>query len=379
LGMGIIFIILIILILAGAFVSRRSRFLSRGKESGLSLAAIVESSSDAIIGVTPEGIIDHWNAGAEQIYGYLVREAIGQPVSLIVPPERSDEAKDILEKILHGELVRNYETVHKRKNGSVFHVSLAVSPVRNDRGDIVGVSGIGRDITQRKRLEWAKDQFLGTVSHELRTPVATLKAAIDNLRDGCVGPLSEQQQKGVEIAARAADRLSKIVVKVLELSQLESGKAHLMRGQINCVSLLEDIVRGLKDNKEKVIALNIDPRKIFPSILADEEMVRQVVSNLIENALRYAKGKVGVTLYAENGSVQVTVEDDGPGISSENFERLFHRFEQVNRPIGGGGYKGTGLGLAICKEIIELHGGKIWVDSVPNQGSRFHFTLPSKT
>gem|GEM_PF-7079343 len=377
--MGIIFIILIILILAGAFVSRRSRFLSRGKESGLSLAAIVESSSDAIIGVTPEGIIDHWNAGAEQIYGYLVREAIGQPVSLIVPPERSDEAKDILEKILHGELVRNYETVHKRKNGSVFHVSLAVSPVRNDRGDIVGVSGIGRDITQRKRLEWAKDQFLGTVSHELRTPVATLKAAIDNLRDGCVGPLSEQQQKGVEIAARAADRLSKIVVKVLELSQLESGKAHLMRGQINCVSLLEDIVRGLKDNKEKVIALNIDPRKIFPSILADEEMVRQVVSNLIENALRYAKGKVGVTLYAENGSVQVTVEDDGPGISSENFERLFHRFEQVNRPIGGGGYKGTGLGLAICKEIIELHGGKIWVDSVPNQGSRFHFTLPSKT
>ncbi len=378
-GMGIIFIILIILILAGAFVSRRSRFLSRGKESGLSLAAIVESSSDAIIGVTPEGIIDHWNAGAEQIYGYLVREAIGQPVSLIVPPERSDEAKDILEKILHGELVRNYETVHKRKNGSVFHVSLAVSPVRNDRGDIVGVSGIGRDITQRKRLEWAKDQFLGTVSHELRTPVATLKAAIDNLRDGCVGPLSEQQQKGVEIAARAADRLSKIVVKVLELSQLESGKAHLMRGQINCVSLLEDIVRGLKDNKEKVIALNIDPRKIFPSILADEEMVRQVVSNLIENALRYAKGKVGVTLYAENGSVQVTVEDDGPGISSENFERLFHRFEQVNRPIGGGGYKGTGLGLAICKEIIELHGGKIWVDSVPNQGSRFHFTLPSKT
>ena len=230
---------------------------------------------------------------------------------------------------------------------------------------------------ERRRLEKIKDEFISTVSHELRTPLSVVKAAVANLRDGIVGEMSPDQKKVIAMTSRNIDRLGRIINDLLDLSRLESGKARINLHSVQEVSLIHDTIHGFhQEASQHKIRLLEEVPKNLPDVYADPDMVIQVLNNLFHNAIRFAKTKVLITAKEIDSGIQVSVVDDGPGIPKDKLGDLFKKFVQLDRPMGGAGYKGTGLGLAISKEIIDLHHGKIWVESSKGQGTAFHFTLP---
>ena len=232
------------------------------------------------------------------------------------------------------------------------------------------------DITVKKRLDTLKEEFMVAVSHEMRTPLTVVKVAVDNLLEGAVGPLSEPQFKIIDIARNNCNRLARIINNVLDISRLESGKAKLNLQVHHPKQLLEDFVKNVERSEENnTLLLVTECTSDVPEFKADLDMLHQVLTNMISNAFRYARSRIIIRVQPLNEEIQFSVIDDGPGIPGEHRRTIFDKFEQVNRT-SGSGYKGTGLGLAICKDIIEIHKGRIWVESEFGRGSAFHFTLP---
>lgn len=239
------------------------------------------------------------------------------------------------------------------------------------------ILNIARDITERKSLERMKEEFVFTVSHELRTPLAIVKALLGNLQAGTAGELNDKQQESLGMTVRNVNRLTRLINDLLDFSRLESGKAKINRKACKIASVLEE---ALGDFREKSLTQNImlesSIQEHIPTMYVDSDMLLQVVFNLLDNAFRYAKSKVMLSCRLQGSELEVKVCDDGEGIHKEGLSVLFNKFQQINRPSGGAGYKGTGLGLAICKEIIRLHQGKIWAESEVGKGACFVFTLP---
>lgn len=233
-----------------------------------------------------------------------------------------------------------------------------------------------RDITERKQLDRLKDEFLGTVSHELRTPLSIIKVALDNLNDNAIRT-EQGQAEAIQMITRNTNRLSRMIDNLLDISRLESGRVKIKLQSIKLNPLIQEVIHNLDvEAQEKHIHFKIKLPEVLPSATADPDMLEQVMYNLLDNALRFAKEQVEICAQCNDSAIEVTVTDDGPGIPTEEISTLFNKFIQVRRPIGGSGYKGTGLGLAICKQILQVHNGKIWVESSPGSGARFHFTLP---
>lgn len=234
------------------------------------------------------------------------------------------------------------------------------------------------DITERKRLDRLKDEFLSTVSHELRTPLTIVKGALSNVVDGIAGPLNEKQEYVLRTADRNCDRLARIINDLLDLSRLESGKARLNRSETDIAGLVSDATENFAlIAAENEITLRTDIPTNVGSVYADGDMITQVLTNLLDNAIRYCEGEVSARVSSSNeGFIDVSITDDGRGMSVEEQKKLFNKFAQMHRIAGGAGYKGTGLGLSISREIVEMHQGKIWVESVVGKGSTFHVSLP---
>jgi len=236
---------------------------------------------------------------------------------------------------------------------------------------------IARDITERKSLEKMKEEFVFTVSHELRTPLSIVKAFLGNLQAGTAGSLNEKQSEILETSVRNVNRLTRLINDLLDFSRLESGKAKINRKASAIPALFNEI---LDNFEEKSRAFHIRLERELPSELPvlyiDPDMIVQVVFNLLDNAFRFAKSRVSLSCALRGQDLEVRISDDGPGISPEGLSLLFNKFQQIDRPSGGAGYKGTGLGLVICKEIVHLHQGKIWAESAAGEGASFHFTLP---
>lgn len=228
---------------------------------------------------------------------------------------------------------------------------------------------------ERSKLEKLKDEFVSTVSHELITPLTIMKGGVDNLKLGVAGPLNPRQQEILNGVLKNVDRLAKILKDILDLSRLEIGHLRINRVQVNPKSLIEEVVAIFQNElKDKKIA--IEQNVNCSTMLADQGSINQVLTNLLSNALHYARSKISLTAEKVDGSICISIMDDGIGISKEDQGKLFNKFQQINRQEGGQGYKGTGLGLAICKEIIDLHKGKIWVESDLGQGAKFSFSIP---
>lgn len=237
----------------------------------------------------------------------------------------------------------------------------------------------GQDVTERRKLDQLKDEFVSTVSHELRIPLTIVKGAVSNLRDGVLGVLSEKQRDGIEIAARNVDRLQRLISDLLDLSRLESGKARVRFQKLHLAALVKETFKNFqRAAKKRGLLLQSHLLPALPDAFGDLDMVHQVLNNLMDNALRYAKTKISIEIQevSSPNKLRLAVLDDGAGIVEANHQIIFDRFKQIERPMGGGGYKGTGLGLTIAKQIVERHAGKIWVESNPGKGAHFYFTLP---
>jgi PAS domain S-box-containing protein len=347
---------------------------SRMEEKLQQLAAIVESSDDAIFATTLEGLIQTWNPGAQRLYGYSRDEVLGKHVSLL--HSRPEQETALMEKIAKGDRVSQLETVKLTKDGRQIDVSLTVSPILDLQGQRIGVSRIARDITDRKLLDRMKDEFVGTVSHELRTPLTAIKGFIELVLDGDAGPVPDTQREFLEVAARNADRLGSLINDILDVSRIESQRLEIRVDPTDLVAVLADVVstfRVMAHNKG--LSLKQDVANL-PKVLGDASRLVQVFSNLLSNAIKYTpKGEVGVRAVLTDAGVEVVVHDSGIGLTEEEIGQLFTKFFRGRNPVvteSGG----TGLGLVIAKAIVEKHQGTIDVESRPGEGTRFRVVLP---
>jgi PAS domain S-box-containing protein len=345
---------------------------------------LVDNAGDAIISTDVEDRILTWNHGAEVIFGYSKEETIGRSLTILLPSRRAEELVEIRDKVRLTGVIRNLEVRRIRKDGIVIETSLAVSPIRDKDDNVIGFLHLARDITEKKRyehrlkeLDQMKSAFVSNVSHELRTPLTAIKASADNMLDRLLGDLTEKQAGYLTRIKSNSDRLARLINDLLDLSTIEAGKINLRPTNVPMITLVKEAAESLRPAAiEKLIDLKVvcaDPGLIA---WADRDKVIQVLINLIGNALKFTppRGTVTVAVTKNDASwTQISVTDTGPGIPVEEVNKVFGRFYQVDRT-----GKGTGLGLTISKALVEMHGGKIWVESEAGKGSTFYFTLPAE-
>jgi two-component system phosphate regulon sensor histidine kinase PhoR len=233
-----------------------------------------------------------------------------------------------------------------------------------------------QDLTELRRLETVRRDFVANISHELRTPTASIKALAETLRDGAIDDPSVAKDFLAKINAEA-DKLTQMVQELGDLSRIESGEAPIQSKPFNMAEAIEQAVGRLKAQADRAgLSLSVEPVSPLPQALGDRDRVEQVLVNLIHNAIKFTPpgGTITVSAKATIDDILVSVSDTGVGISADDLPRIFERFYKADRARTGGG---TGLGLAIAKHIVEAHGGRIWAESVEGKGSTFSFTLPS--
>jgi signal transduction histidine kinase len=265
------------------------------------------------------------------------------------------------------------------ENGRVVLVHLAPVVWRNE---FLGTVSIFRDITHEVELDRLKSEFVATVSHELRTPMTSIRGYVDILLMGAAGALNENQSHFLDIVKSNTERLNILVNDLLDVSRIEAGRVMLSVHPVDMGAVAEEVLANAlrrSQDENKPMDISIDVEKPLPQIMADPERIRQILSNLVDNAYNYtpAQGSIQICLRKVNGNVQVDVKDSGIGISIEQQDRVFERFFRGEDPLVLA-TPGTGLGLPIVKQLVEMHRGKIWMKStgIPGQGSVFSFTLP---
>ena len=384
----------------------------RAEETVVQLAAIVESTDDAIAGTALDGKILSWNAGAERLFGYTADEVIGKPAAALVPTERMHELKTVARRVNAGEGVEAHQTRGLRKDGTEVDVSLTVSPIRDSMQRVTGAAVVARDITHVKRqqsqlqnllakervartdaeaaqqalaeqnerlreLDRLKDEFISLVSHELRTPLTSIRGYLELLLDGGAGALSEDQNRFLAVVDRNSRRLMQLVGDLLFLAQVEAGKLQLELGDVNLDDVVSESVEAAKPlADEKGIELHVS-LEATPIMVGDRGRLAQVLDNLVSNAIKFTTdgGSVQVRLSSTDEEALIEVVDTGIGIAADDqaqlFERFFRSSEATERAIPG-----TGLGLTIVKAIVERHEGSIEVESKEGSGTTMRVRLP---
>ena len=349
---------------------------------------LVENAGDTIVSTDREDRILTWNRAAEVIFGYSKEEAIGKKLDMLLPPGHLRELEEIRNKVQLAGLIRNLEVRRKRKDGAIIDVALAVSPIKDKDDNVIAFLYLAKDITEKQRyeqrlkeLDKMKSDFVSNVSHELRTPLTAVKGSVDNMLDGLTGLLNEKQSRYLTRIKSNADRLTRLINDILDLSRIEAGKIDLQPAVLPLVTLAKEVTEGLRPVAvDKLISLEVASPDASVTAWADRDKVIQVLMNLIGNAVKFTPthGKVSVTV-ERNGDewVQTSVADTGPGIPLEEANKIFDKFYQIAQA-GKQKARGTGLGLAISKALVEMHGGRIWVESEVGRGSTFFFTLPAQ-
>lgn len=360
-------------ILALAF----ERFASEQELS--KIASIVDSSDDAIISSTIDGDIISWNRGAEKLYGYSSKEAIGRKLRIIVPRDKLEEYKEIMEVVKMGEGVDHLETVRCRKDGRRIDISVTISPRKNEAGEVIGNSAIARDISVTKELERRKDAFISMASHELKTPITGLKAFNQVLLKKFEGSTDTQTRHFLYKMDLQIDRLSNLVGELLDLSKIQLGKLDLEKSHFDFIDFIKEVVEEFQAATEShQIKTNFNDLETL-TVFGDKFRIGQVVSNLLSNAIKYSPDAdvVDLTVKSHDNSVVVEVRDYGIGIAKKHQDKVFDRFFRA----AGSDEKtfpGLGIGLSVASEIVKRHGGNIWVESTKGKGATFYFALPLK-
>jgi PAS domain S-box-containing protein len=349
------------------------------------LAAIVEASDDAIVSKTLDGVIRSWNAGAERLFGYTADEAIGQSITLIIPPARHDEERVILERLRRGERIDHFETVRVAKDGREIDISLTVSPLLDERGQVFGASKVARDITERKRVERAlreadqrKDQFLALLGHELRNTLAPLRNGLQVLR--LAGGDADTAAQVRAMMDRQVGHMVRLIDDLLDISRIGQNKIKLRRVRVPLASVVEsavEIARPLIEAKRRELMISLPTEPLF--VDADLTRLAQVFANLLTNSAKYtlSGGHIWLTAERQGENAVITVRDDGIGIPPDALPRVFDMFSQAHQS-SERRTDGLGLGLALVKGLVEIHGGQVSVASDgPGTGSTFTVKLPT--
>lgn len=332
------------------------------------LRAVLDHMADGVLITDSDGAVRLINPAAARLLGTSPDEATGRPCAQVL---RHHELIDLWREGCHAADSDTVETVEITRPALFLRV--IVTPLRElAPGDCLMVL---QDLTQIRRLETVRRDFISNISHELRTPLASLKALVETLHDGALNdpPAARRFLSRMETEI---DALSQMVQELLELSRIESGQVPLRLKACHVEEVILPAVERLQAQADRAgIDVSVQIEEGLPPVLADPERAQQVVGNLLHNAIKFtpAGGHVRISAGREGGLVHIAVADTGIGIPAEALPRIFERFFKADRARSGGG---TGLGLAIARHLVQAHGGTIWAESVEGEGSTFHFTLP---
>jgi PAS domain S-box-containing protein len=352
-------------------------------------AALISSSDDAIVVKSLDGIITTWNQGAVRLYGYTPDEVIGQPMTMLCPPDRAGEVADILAKVKNGERVVHYETVRQRKDGTTFPVSVSVSPVSDDYGTTIGAASIARDITaqvqaraaaalaaRNEEIELANrnlTSFTDYVTHDLRSPLRALTGYSGLLLDQGADALGEDGRLYAGRIATASRQMSMLIEDLLVLARATRATMHLQA--VDLSAEVDDIAGQIqREEPGRDVRFIIQP---LVQVRADPSLIRTVLRNLVENAWKFTSRRDHAliefgTVPAGDASVCCYVRDNGIGFDIENMSTLFEPFQRLHP---ASEFPGTGIGLASVREIVQRHGGRAWAEGTIGEGAAFYFTL----
>jgi len=384
-------------------VTERKKLEESQREVEQRFRLMIEGVKDyAIFTLDPEGRVVSWNAGAQKIKQYTAEEIIGQHFSVFYPPEDRDVKPG--EKL---EIVRDTGRFEEqgwrvRKDGSAFWANVVITAVRDSAGNIAGFAKVTRDLTDLKQaedqlravqqkyvreLEFAqseaeranqlKTEFLANMSHELRSPLHTVIGFAELLAEETEGALSEKQKRFINHIHNDSIHLLDLINDLLDLSKIEAGRLELRQEAFRVDAILEE---ALSSVRPLALTKSLEIRADFSipaTVFADRLRFKQILYNLLTNATKFTPdgGKISVEAAPRDGFAEISVSDTGIGIPEDQHQAVFDKFYQVRTAINGGP-KGTGLGLAITKRLVEQHGGRIWLESEPGNGSRFTFTIP---
>lgn len=355
------------------------------------LASIVENSNDAIISKSLDGIIQSWNAAAERLFGFTAEEATGKHISLVIPKERIAEEDQIIASLKAGKRIEHYETERVRSDGERIVVSLTISPIKDDAGNVVGASKIVRDITERKRLEdnlrvlaanlsendRRKNEFLATLAHELRNPLAPMTNMLEVLKrsDGNADVL----KRAHETIERQLGQMVRLVDDLLDWNRITHDRLELRRSEVELSSVIQqavEVARPHIDAARHHLSVELPDEPIY--LNADRTRLAQVFGNLLNNSSKYTRPEGNISLQAkrDGGEVVVTVKDNGAGIPPNKLDSIFDMFMQVARTAERS-QGGLGIGLTLVKRLVQMHGGSIEPRSAgEGMGSEFVVRLP---
>jgi PAS domain S-box-containing protein len=347
--------------------------------------AIVRHVAEGVVVVNKEGRILMMNPAAERLLDSKAKESLGKYLVQSLKDEHLlAVAKDLDNRKGLG-LTKEIQLDSKDEaTKRILRASTAV--VENENGDTVGMVSVLSDITHEKQIEEIKSQFVSLVTHELRTPVVAIQKSLELIDSGVTGPVNDDQKRFLDISKLNLARLNSLINDLLDMSKLEAGKLILFPSSFDIRGIIKEVKTSLLSwIRDKEITVCEDLPQARVQVNADKDRMIQVMVNLVGNALKFTpkKGSISISLKSldrkekicEEPCVEIAVSDSGIGIDPKDSKRIFNKFEQVSlvSPVGTGG---TGLGLSIAKEIINLHGGDIWVESQVGHGSTFTFVIP---
>jgi two-component system, OmpR family, sensor histidine kinase VicK len=344
---------------------------------------ILESVGDGIYGIDLEGRLTFINEAAARMLGYEPEELTGREIHEVIHHSHADGTpysrltSPILQGMRRREAVRMRDEVFWRHDGTKIPVEYIANPLIEE-GQLSGMVVAFQDVSERRRLDRMKDEFISTVSHELRTPLTSLRASLGLIQSGALDKRPEKQRQMVEMAIGNCDRLVRLVNDILDFEKMESGRQPLNRTVVAAIDLLRRAA-DVAHSMATAVHISFQVKAGTALVYADAERVLQVLNELVSNAIKFSPPETVIRLGtqpAPDGEICFVVEDQGRGIAPEKLDHIFDRFQQGDasdsRDLGG-----TGLGLALCRSIVEQHGGRIWAESTPGKGSRFLFTLPA--
>lgn len=381
----IIFGLLSAALLAGAWIYARQQLESEQRtqreldDLQQRHALILDSIGEAICGIDRYGVITFVNPAATTLTGWKREDLLGRHLIDFLHARSFHSVSPssaVLDSLRDGTVQRVSTEIFEQPNGGLIPIEFISTPLLQD-DTIAGAVVAFQDITERRRIERMKGEFMAVVSHELRTPLTSLRGALGLLGSGRMGQLPEPGERMLGIALSNAERLGRLVNDILDLEKLNAGRFHLDRKMHNLAEVARqalDVVRPVADRAQVHLECALTDVQVW----CDADRILQTMINLLGNAVKFSPTECTVWLEVqklESQQVSVSVSDQGRGIPADKTEVIFEQFEQVDasdvREKGG-----TGLGLPICRGIVQQHGGRIWVESTLGEGSRFTFTLP---
>ncbi|HNX69547.1 MAG TPA: ATP-binding protein [Candidatus Omnitrophota bacterium] len=349
---------------------------------------LVQDANSIILRMDIQGRITFMNQFAQEFFGFREEQILGKSVIGTIVPVTDSAGKDLKlmidDLVCHPAKYVNNENENMRCGGERVWISWTNKALSDKTGDTREILCVGNDISKIKKAEELlkemdkrKSAFVANVSHEFKNPLGNMKLSLSYLCDGEAGPLNEQQKMMVDIARMSTERLIRLVTDLLDLSKIEAGKMKLKKEEFPVEALVEEV---LASNGEELSRKQLSLRKEFSEVVgavwADRDKLTEVIINLLSNAVKYTPigGTITLGLSGTPEEVRFEISDTGPGIAREDFCKLFDKFERLTAERE----EGTGLGLSITKDIIELHKGRIWVESELGKGTKFIFTLPRK-